>query len=266
MDTSKKPGWLIETCLLTFGLVSIDCDFMEKAWTLSDEHTLCWVESGQVRMGPMREYLPFRASGKWGKFDRDNLDAALEQGLSGALTASATMEICRREGIPLAVSCGIGGIGDIRGEELCPDLPTLRDLPVTLVAASPKDMLDLPATFDWLKQEGVSVAGAQQSVCTGYVFCGEPIALDGVLDLAAPSLPRLILQPIPEKLRLSDRTLLQQAVAQAKAAEARGEFYHPAANETLDRLSQGYASQIQLEGLMENARRASRIFNSRPER
>lgn len=259
MAINKRPGWLIETCLLTFGLPGISCDRMERAWTLSDEHMLCWVRSGRIKIGPMREYLPFRNEKDLKKIDRDHLDSALAQGDSGALTASATMEVCYREGIDLAVSCGIGGIGDIKGEELCPDLPTLRDLPVSLIAASPKDMLDRAATIAWLREAGVSVVGAQQTTCTGYVFCGEPIPLDGALDLTAGPLPGLILQPIPELLRLTDRTMLDRAVSRAKEAEARGEQYHPAANAALDQLSEGYSSWIQLKGLMENALLAQRI-------
>ena len=64
------------------------------------------------------------------------MDQASE-GISGALTASGTMAVCRERHIPLAVTCGMGGIGDIKGEELCPDLPALRDIPVALISTSP---------------------------------------------------------------------------------------------------------------------------------
>lgn len=48
---------------------------------------------------------------------------------SGALTASGTMAVCVKMGIPVAITCGMGGIGDIKGEELCPDLPALQQIP-----------------------------------------------------------------------------------------------------------------------------------------
>ena len=259
MATNKTPGWLIETCLLTFGLVSITNEDMARAWDLDGSHLLAWVEQGEVRTGTLEEYLPFRAGKPRGKFHRDNLDAALAQGLSGALTASGTMEVCRRLGIPLAVSCGIGGIGEVRGEELCQDLPALRDLPVTLVCAGPKDMLDRAATFRWLREQGVPTAGVEEAEHTGYLFRGAAVPLDGVLDPAARPLPKLIVQSLPEAERLADPAMLDQAVAEAKAAEARGQYFHPAANAALDRLSGGHSSRIQLRGLLENARLAARL-------
>ena len=75
----------------------------------------------------------------------------------------------------MAITCGMGGIGDLRGEELCPDLPALMNIPVALISTSPKDMLDRPATLDWLRRHGVHTAGEP---CTGYLFCGEPVALE----------------------------------------------------------------------------------------
>ena len=149
MATCKnKPAFLVESCLLTFGLVSVSEAALAESWRAAglDGAPLCWIKDGEITVGTMEEYLPFRASRPSGKFALDDIDAALAGRLSGALTASGTMEVCRRLGVRCSVSGGIGGIGDVKGEELCPDLPALRDLPVALVCTSPKDMLDIPAT------------------------------------------------------------------------------------------------------------------------
>ena len=176
----------------------------------------------------MEEYLPFRASRPSGKFALDDIDAALAGKLSGALTASGTMEVCRRLGVRCAVSGGIGGIGDVKGEELCPDLPALRDLPVALVCTSPKDMLDIPATIGWLRNAGaVRTLGCGSAVCTGYVFNGEPVALDGEWNGEKCAPRTLILRGIAPELRLKDRGILARAVAEGKEAERAGRYYHP---------------------------------------
>jgi len=133
----------------------------------------------------------------------------------------------------------------------------LRDLPVTLICTSPKDMLDIPATFRWLKDAGVSVVGDGGSVCTGYLFHSVSQPLDGVWEKGRAA--KLILRGIPGEMRLSDLSLLEQAVAEAKEAERQGGYYHPTANAALDRLSQGHSSRIQLRSLLDNIRFAANI-------
>lgn len=254
----KHPGYLVETCLLTFGLVSLQNETLLGGWDLP-EATFCWLDKGEIIMGSLAEYLPFRASMPQGKFSCDMLELAIVQKQSGAFTASATMEVCRRYGIPYAVSCGIGGIGEIKGEEVCMDLPALRDLPVTLIATSPKDMLDIPATIAWLQQAGVSILGEGQDFCDGFLFPGDRVPLSGTWQEGMNKPPLLILRSIAEGLRLQDRSLLEQAVAQAKEVERRGGYYHPAANAALDRLSDGYTSQLQFQSLLANAHFAARL-------
>ncbi|MBQ0059783.1 MAG: pseudouridine-5'-phosphate glycosidase, partial [Lachnospiraceae bacterium] len=175
------------------------------------------------------------------------------------------MEVCRRKGVPMAISCGIGGIGDIKGEELCPDLPALRDLPVALLCTSPKDMLDIPGTIKWLTERGVHVAGhnGQDGLasCTGYIFHSIDLPLEEslsdypmerIMDSSILDQGLLLLNPIPESKRITDLSILTKAVEVGKEAEANGRYYHPAVNGEIDRLTDGESSRIQLEGLVAN--------------
>lgn len=256
MATCKDgPAFLVESCLLTFGLVSVGEAALAESWRaagLGEAH-ICWVRCGEITVGTMEEYLPFRASRPRGKFAADGLDAALSSKLSGALTASGTMEACRRLGVPCAVSAGIGGIGDVKGEELCPDLPA------ALVCTSPKDMLDIPATIGWLRDAGVRVLGCGSAACTGYVFNGEPVALDGEWNGERCAPHMLIMRGIAPELRLKNRGILASAVAKGKAAEKAGRYYHPTVNAALDRMSSGYSSKIQLDSLIDNVRFAAAL-------
>ena len=204
---------LIETALLTHGLRSIANEELAQSWHCPDA-ILAWVDGGELKLGPIGEYLPFRErSEEHIRIDCDHLEEALQTGASGALTASGTMAACRKLDIPVAITCGMGGIGDLRGEELCPDLPALMNIPVALISTSPKDMLDRPATLDWLRRHGVHTAGEP---CTGYLFCGEPVALELPLsscnnEAAVRRLTAngglLILNPIPEKERVQNYLL-----------------------------------------------------------
>ena len=128
--------FLIESALLTHGLVSISQEELSRRWP-RELDAIAWVDGGNVVIGTMEEFLPFRArASQLRRIDCDRLPSALAEGISGALTASGTMAVCRERHIPLAVTCGMGGIGDIKGEELCPDLPALRDIPVALISSN----------------------------------------------------------------------------------------------------------------------------------
>jgi pseudouridine-5'-phosphate glycosidase len=214
----------------------------------------------------MHALLPFRdRANHLSRIDWVRLPAALQEGASGALTASGTMAVCKLMGLPLAVTCGMGGIGDIREERLCPDLPALRELPVTLLATSCKDMLDIPATIDWLMENEVRILGVGTDTCTGYLFNSARVPLDGKLEpvrIPEHSGKLLLLHPIPSKDRLPDLCMLEEGIAAGKQAEAEGKYYHPAANAAFDRLTNGVSSTMQLRSLIANAKLAQVLIKS----
>ena len=245
-------SFLVESALLTHGLASLSNQALLEQWP-GELDNIAWVDAGRVVVGSMAEYLPFRdRAGDLCRISCDTLDRARAEGISGALTASGTMAVC----------CGMGGIGDLKHEALCPDLPALRDIPVALISTAPKDMLDIPATLAWLREAGVAVWGVGTDRCTGYLFHCADLPLEG--DWGLRPLPPdhrrlLLLQPIPEKQRVTDDSLLEQGIAAGKAAEAAGREYHPAANAAFDRLTGGHSSRIQLQSLIANARLAARL-------
>ena len=245
--------FLMETALLTHGLVSLSDEDILAAWPW-EARNLVWVEAGTIRRGTLREYLPVRSrASELIRIDRDLLPAALAKGLSGALTGSGTMAAAQGMGVPIAVTAGMGGVGDIEGETLCPDLPALTETNVVLVATSPKDVIDIPATIDWLLRNGVTVLGRGASTCSGFVFRGDDIPISGCWQPGQRVAPHtLLLLEIPREKRLHDRALLYEAKLAAVRAQERGEAYHPAANAEIDRLSGGVSSKLQLQSLIDN--------------
>ncbi len=247
---------------MTHGLRSVSDGELEGI-RQEDLDCIAWVENGQVHIGPAREYIPFRGRTRrlgYGRIDRDGLEEALKSGDSGALTASGTMAVCAGLGIPLAVTCGMGGICNIKGEELYPDLPALRDLPVTLISTAPKDMLDIAATIKLLVDNGVDVVGADSDRCTGYIFNSTDVPLMGRLGRMKKKPGRLlILNGIPSGERIQDSAMIGLGVLAGKRAEAAGEIYHPAENAEFDRLTAGRSSLIQLHSIIANAALAAKL-------
>lgn len=247
-------NFLVESALLTHGLASVTQGELAALWDL-ELPCIAWLEKGEVRLGTMEEYLPFRARAKEiRRVSWDTLDAFAAAGRDGAMTASAAMLAASRMGFPVAVTSGMGGVGAIRGEEVCPDLPALRDLPVALIATSPKDVVDIGATFQWLRREKIPVYGRYCAEDSGFMVAGTPYALDGVWSGGCPKAPALLLNPIPEEKRLTIPGAVEKAIAAGAAAQERGESFHPAANAEFDQLSQGLSSRLQLQQLLENAR------------
>lgn len=252
--------FLVESALLTHGLRSISNDEIKKLWICNDKN-ICWVNKGNIIIGNIDEFLLFRnRQAELIRIDCNTLDNAIKQKLSGALTASGTMEVCQRNGIKLAVTCGMGGIGDIKGEELCPDLPALVNIPVSLISTSPKDMLDVEKTISWLKDNSVHVCSNNSDFCTGYIFnsCKVPIR-NAKSNLCVKGQKQLILNPILSNERVSDISILDKAIKAGKAAEKQGKYYHPAVNGEIDRLTKGYSSLIQLKSLIANISFAQKI-------
>ena len=151
-------NFVVETALLGQGLVSVSNNRIEELWP--DGALVTWLQKGRVVLGSIEEFLYYKEQIKsWRRIDGLKIYDSMNEGVDGFLTASATVKVARDLGYPVAVSAGIGGIGDIIEERLSYDLPALAQTEITLIATSPKDMLDIPGTINWLHNNGVKTFG-----------------------------------------------------------------------------------------------------------
>lgn len=265
-DGNKSKRYLVETALLGHGLISIRDDEILELWP--DGASLAWVEKGEIRIGTIQEFIPSRSkSDDWKRLDGLMIKQGLSNNINAFLTASATMVVAKEVGYPLVVSAGIGGIGNIKSEKFCYDLTALANLGISLVATSPKDMLDIEGTFDWLKNKGVRILGFDRDYCNGYLMILNNIKLAGELNINNINNFKLgynlILNHIPENKRIKDLSFLTKAIKVGENAEEDGKNYHPAVNAAFDQLSLGNSSKIQLESLISNIRVAELIVKNK---
>ena len=266
MDGNRPKNYLVETALLGHGLISVEDHEILSHWPKGA--MLAWVEKGKIRIGTIEEFIPARQErDNWGRLDGLKIKEELDPNANAYLTASGTMAVAKEIGCPVVVSAGIGGIGDIKEERLCYDLPALSQMGITLVATSPKDMLDIEGTLNWLKEHGVKVLGFETEYCDGYILNLKSYKLSGNLSYEKANQLEygcnLILNPIPKEERLKDESFLEEAIKAGKEAERIGEHYHPAANACFDRLSFGLSSKIQLKSLISNIKVAKMITKNR---
>lgn len=256
-------GYLAESALLTHGLRSITEDELIRMWP-QDSASIAWMEDGRLRVGGIEDFCRFRKKAQ--DFDRvnyQNYEYYASNGKSGALTASGTMKACEGLGIPLAVTCGMGGLMEGQESKECLDLQALANSLVSLLAVSPKDMFDLGRTIKAMEEAGITILGYHSDVCDGYIFEGEKVKISGCWREEAPSKNILFLRSIKTEERITDKEILSQAFQYGQEQKIQGRSFHPAVNAKIDELTEGYSSRIQLRAFIENIAWAEELANYR---
>src|SRR5215470_16654132 len=95
------------------------------------------------------------------KVNLSNLAAALSSGQPGSTTVAATMFAAHASTIRVFATGGIGGVhrGAAETGDISADLTALSRIPVAVVCAGAKAILDLPRTVELLETLGVPVFG-----------------------------------------------------------------------------------------------------------
>ena len=90
-----------------------------------------------------------------------DLPIAIARGGSGATTVAATSFIANLAGIRVFATGGLGGVhrGAAETFDESADLKVLSEVPITVVSAGVKSILDIPATLERLESLGVIVLG-----------------------------------------------------------------------------------------------------------
>ena len=115
---------------------------------------------GRLCVGLSQEELAHLATASGiRKTSRRDLPIVIAQGGDGATTVATTATIASWAGIHVFATGGIGGVHRDAPFDVSNDLPTLASVPVAVVCAGAKSILDLPATLEWLETAGVPVIG-----------------------------------------------------------------------------------------------------------
>ncbi len=146
------------------------------------------------------------------KLSRADISFAVATGQTGATTVAATMICAHLAGIKVFATGGIGGVhrGAETSFDISADLAELAQTPVTVVAAGPKAILDLPKTMEFLETSGVPVITFGQDALPAFWSrdsgLPSPLRADSAAQIAAAhemraslGLPggQLVANPIP---------------------------------------------------------------------
>ncbi len=97
--------------------------------------------------------------GEVAKVSLKDIGWVLAAGVAGATTVAATMFAAHRVGIRVFATGGIGGVHRGDPHDVSADLTALGRLPVAVVCAGAKAILDIPRTLEHLETLGVPVIG-----------------------------------------------------------------------------------------------------------
>ena len=236
---------------------------------------------GQIHIGLEGDELERLAQARdVRKLSRADMAVAVAQKADGATTVAATMIAARLGGIEVFATGGIGGVHRGAGEsfDISADLSELAQTPVSVIAAGPKAILDLPKTLEVLETYGVPVITFGQSELPAFWSrdsgLSSPLRVDTVEEMAKAHVMRavmgipggqLINNPIPLEAEIP-RDVIEPLVAQALSeAEAKGieaKAVTPFLLQRIFELSEGASLVSNIALVKNNASLAARLASA----
>ena len=189
------------------------------------------------------EFIAKDASTK--KVSRRELGIAIAKKWSGGTTVSATMHIAHQSGLSVISTGGIGGVhrGAEKTFDVSQDLISLSQIPMIVVSAGAKAVLDLPKTLEALETLGIPVLGFETNEFPA--FYSRNSGLCGLLRIESPreaahvyrknietglNMSTLVVNPVPEKDEIPDNeieNIICGAIKYAREKKIKGKDLTP---------------------------------------
>jgi pseudouridine-5'-phosphate glycosidase len=179
------------------------------------------------------------------KLSARDLAPAMVKRATGATTVAATALLAHRAGIRVFSTGGLGGVhrGAAQSFDESADLVALAGLPITVVSAGAKSVLDVPATLERIETLSITVLGYRTNRYPGFYLADSGLGVDWRVETPAEvaevmvaqdalDLHRAILvaNPLPAEKQLDpalhDR-VLADALTRAEVEEIKGKDTTP---------------------------------------
>jgi pseudouridine-5'-phosphate glycosidase len=234
------------------------------------------VLGGSLRVGLTDAELEHLATAKHiRKASRRDLPVLVSSGGDGATTVAATATIASWAGIKVFATGGIGGVHRDAPFDISNDLPTLASVPVAVVCAGAKSVLDLGATLEWLETAGVPVIGYGTDEFPAFYSRTGGLPVDARADSAEEAAAiihagfqmrqpggMLVAVPVPAGFELSPEYVeaaVASALSEAQARSIEGSALTPFLLDWMARYTNGRSIRANVALLENNARVAAQI-------
>jgi len=208
---------------------------------------------------------------------RDFAPAATKRA-SGGTTVAGTMFAAHGTEIKVFATGGIGGVHRNTRFDISTDLQALASIPMIVVCAGAKAILDLPATLEYLETMAVPVVGYQTdkfpafySRESGFKVSAKVESVDEIVRLANAHWDMgmksaiLVTNPVPAGDEIPKKRMdpwILEAILEADKKEIRGQELTPYLLGRVNELSDGQTLRTNLALLLNNAQLAAQIAKS----
>ena len=198
----------------------------------------------------------------------------------GGTTVAGTMYACKQANANIKVFAtgGIGGVHRESSFDISADLQALATIPMIVVCAGGKAILDLPATLEYLETTSVPVVGYGTDEFPAFYSRESGLEVSVTLNNAKEivELARahwstgmqsaiLVANPVPgaEAIPKSEMDpIIEQASREAQAKKIHGKKLTPFLLERINELTRGRSMRANLALLLNNARLAAQIAHA----
>jgi pseudouridine-5'-phosphate glycosidase len=234
------------------------------------------VLSGNVRIGLSTAELDELANeSEPRKISLRDFATAISNSESGGTTVAGTMYVAHQAGIKVFATGGIGGVHKEARFDVSTDLQALATIPMIVVCAGAKAILDLPATLEYLETMAVPVLGYQTDAFpaffsreSGLKVSVKVETVDEIVQLAQAHWGMglksaiLVTNPVPAGDEIPKATMdpwIATASLEAVKKEVHGQELTPFLLQRINELSGGRSLRTNLALLLNNARLGAQI-------
>ncbi len=278
-----KPVVALESTIITHGMPfpqnleiaqNVEATVKENGATPATIAVL----DGRLKIGLSTNELEALAQSKdAAKLSRADLAVCLAEGKTGATTVAATMIAAHLAGIEVFATGGIGGVHRHAEKtfDISADLQELAQTPLSVIAAGPKAILDIPKTLEVLESLGVPVISYGQDHLPAFWSRSSglrsPLRMNEVTGIARAHLMRqslgiaggqLIANPIPRHAEIPIEEIepfIAQALEAALEQEISAKEVTPFLLSRLFDLTQGRSLQANKALVLNNAALGAKI-------
>jgi len=199
------------------------------------------------------------------KVSSRDLGVAMVQGVTGATTVAATALLAHLSGVRVFSTGGLGGVhrGAQETFDESADLTMVSKLPITVVSAGAKSILDIHGTLERLESLGVCVLGYRTKRYPGFYLTDAGFDIDWRVDSAAEvadvmaaqdslglSSAVLVANPLPLEQQLDPELhdkVLAEALVQVAARSITGKEVTPFLLAYLQERTNGQSLEVNID-------------------
>jgi len=278
---SNLPVVALESTVITHGLphpqnLQLARDMENKVREAGATPATIALLDGNIRAGLSdTELIRLSESTTTLKVSLRDFAAAIVKKMNGGTTVAGTMFAAHQVGMQVFATGGIGGVHKESAFDISTDLRALAEIPVIVVCAGAKAILDLPATLEYLETMGVPVVGYQTDEFPAFYSresgLGVSARLDSPKEIAEFAQAHwnlgmrsaiLVANPITatDNIPAAEmQPMIEQASAEAIQQEIHGQALTPFLLSRISELTQGKSLKANLSLLLNNAGLAAQI-------